>query len=119
MLSIKTTSLVVIIMAAISFILSIYSLIVASEELVTGTNLYRTWMLIFSFLVAIWAVEDKKLEEKEKNFSYGFLVLILWPVLLLYHLIKSRGIEGLLVYMGFWALYVLPNFLNIVAQFYV
>jgi hypothetical protein len=119
MTKIINTNLIIIVAALLSMALTIYGMAVAANGLITGTGIYQSWMFIFSILVAMWASFDTELSQEYKFSGYGFLVLILWPLVLLYHLIKSRGIEGFLVYMGFWALYVCPNFFNIIMQFYV
>ena len=115
----STSNLVIFTMLTLSIVLTVYAILIASKGLISGSNVYTAWMLIFSILVAVWADQDKRMPVQEKFSGYSFLVLILWPILLLYHLIKTRGIEGFVTYSGFWALYIGPNFFNIIMQLYV
>ena len=75
---------------------------------------YLLWSLIYSLLIAIWAQDDAKAKKLYKPFEYSFLVLLLWPLILPYHLTKTRGQEGLLMYAGFLAIYFLPWFISLV-----
>lgn len=67
------------------------------------------WVIIFSLLVALWAKNDAESKNQQKPFEYSYFVFLLWPAVLPYHLIKSRGMEGLVLFFGFCLVYVLPD----------
>ena len=74
--------------------------------------------LFFSILVATWAIADFKVFKKEAVFGYGLLLILFWPITLIYHLAVTRGIDGITSYLGFWALYMAPFFFGLYAYSY-
>ncbi len=108
--SIKTSVLTAIII--ISGSLSVYSVYTASEGLVAGSALYQSWAIVFTILIAIWTIEDMKEKGENPTLGHGAAAFFFWPLFLLWHLVKTRGAEGIVVYIGFWGLYVLANFLS-------
>lgn len=76
------------------------------------------WILIFAVLVALWAKNDAAARNEQKPFEYSYFVFLLWPVVLPYHLVKSRGIEGLLLFLGFLAIHELPSVVAITTWAY-
>jgi len=71
------------------------------------------WSVVFSLLVAFWTSLDAKTKQLYKPFEYSFFVFIFWPLVLPYHLIKTRGHEGFLMYAGICGLYLLPLFFDL------
>ncbi len=104
-------------MAVISLMFSIEGIAVVAEGGMTSPYLYRLWMFVYAALVAIWAVADARARKASKPFSYGFLMVVLWPFVLLHHLVTSRGTEGVVTYAGFLALYCLPSVVTFVAYY--
>jgi hypothetical protein len=76
------------------------------------------WVLAFALLVALWAKNDKELRNEQKPFEYSFFVFLFWPFVLPYHLIRSRGVEGLLMFIGFLAMHELPYYIATLAWVY-
>lgn len=66
------------------------------------------WMFIFAALVAIWTIKEPKFKTFNPPFEFGAFVYFLWPVVLPYYLCKTRGSEGLVLFLGFVALYYTP-----------
>ncbi len=76
-------------------------------------------MFCFAIIVALWARNDVRARGESKPFEYAFFVFLLWPVVLPYHLIKNRGIDGLVMFIGFLAIFELPHFLAWMAWGYL
>jgi hypothetical protein len=77
-----------------------------------------TWGLIFIFLSILWVNCDADWNEFEKPFDFGFIVYVLWPVALPWYLVHTRGVEGLLVYLGFITIWLLPWLAGLVIHAY-
>src|SRR5690606_28466415 len=59
------------------------------------------WVLIFTLLVARWAVKEPKQIEHKGLSPFGALMFLAWPLVLPYHLLKARGVEGVFLFLGF------------------
>jgi hypothetical protein len=67
------------------------------------------WVLVFSILVTLWSRNDKIYPVTRSKGDYSYLLMFFfWPIVLLYHLVRSRGSEGLMLYLGFIATYMAP-----------
>ena len=77
------------------------------------------WVLSYAVLVALWAQNDKELRHEQKPFEYSFFVFLFWPLVLPYHLIRSRGMDGLLMFIGFVAMHELPFYVATIAWVYL
>jgi hypothetical protein len=71
------------------------------------------WALVFSVLITLWAREDKRATKVERDYSW-LLMLFFWPVVLAYHLIKGRRVEGAVMYAGFMAIFLAPPYVRLV-----
>jgi hypothetical protein len=71
------------------------------------------WLLVFSVLITLWAREDRRATATERDYSW-LLMFFFWPVVLAYHLVKSRRLEGAVMYVGFVAVYLAPNYVQLV-----
>ena len=69
------------------------------------------WLVVFSVLTALWAREDRRAGAAGPGHSW-LLMVFFWPVALAYHLVKTRGLEGFVLYMGFLAIYLAPNYIR-------
>ena len=100
----------------------LYSMVGAYLVIEGGSVSERTgllWVLIFAILVALWATNDKSVRREEKPFEYSFFVFLFWPIALPYHLIRSRGVEGLLMFLGFLTIHELPTFVMTMVWVYL
>lgn len=77
------------------------------------------WAFVYIILVGSWVLRDTRASEVEKPFDFGLFLYLLLPVALLYYLVSSRGGEGVITYIGFAALYFMPEFFGLVAYAYV
>lgn len=67
------------------------------------------WSFVFAILVTWWAkVDTKGRASPVQREIPSFLMFILWPIILPYHLVKSRGSEGVVLFFGFLTLYLAP-----------
>jgi hypothetical protein len=73
------------------------------------------WTVVYSVLVTLWARADGRASNVERDYSW-LLMFFFWPVVLAYHLVKSRRFEGLMLYLGFMATYLAPNFAQVIAS---
>jgi hypothetical protein len=52
--------------------------------------------------------------EPNSRASYpDFLIFLIWPLMLPIHLVRSRGVEGLVLFVGFVGMYVAPYFVQV------
>lgn len=94
---------------------SVVSALTASR----GTNLSEStevlWYFVFSVLVTLWARNDIADRAPAVSREYSHLLMFFfWPVVLPYHLLKSRGVEGLVLFIGFLAIYIAPYVVQVI-----
>lgn len=103
------------------FISVFYSVVAAVAVFKGGMLSNRTgilWIVCFAMLVALWAKNDARARSEQKPFEYSYFVFLLWPIVLPYHLIKNRGVDGLVMFIGFLAIHELPSFVAVMAYTY-
>ena len=72
------------------------------------------WFLVFSILVTLWSRNDKLYPVTRARGEYSYLLMFFfWPIVLLYHLVHSRGAEGLMLYLGFALTYMAPYLMQV------
>jgi hypothetical protein len=74
--------------------------------------------LFFALSVALWASNDAKSRNLYRPYEYSHFIFLIWPLALPYHLIKTRGSEGLLIFLGLLSLYPLPFFSGLISWTY-
>jgi hypothetical protein len=87
------------------------------EVVSDGTD--TLWAFIFAILVAVWAKKEPKQREFNAPFEFGAFLYFAWPIILPYYLIKTRGCEGWITFMGFLGLYLLPFLSGLLAYVYL
>lgn len=102
----------------LSFLLTIAEVYLNLQEQVVSDRTTVLWALAFAFLVAVWATKDPKQVDFQPPFDFGFIMYMFWPLMLPYYLVKTRGLEGLVLFMGFVAIYLIPFFSGLVAYAY-
>lgn len=105
-------------MLILSCLVTIVEVMLNLKGEVISLSAETTWGLIFLFLSIQWVNCDADRENFSKPFDFGFLVYIFWPIALPWYLISTRGIEGLLVYLGFIAVWLLPWISGLIAFAY-
>ena len=104
----NTQPLIIFVLFAIAVLYSAASIFLGMHEKVGSEQTSYLWAFIFSILVAMWANTDAKEKNLYKPFEYSYFVFLAWPLAMPYHLIKTRGIEGLLIFLGLVLLFVSP-----------
>lgn len=79
-------------------------------DVAEGTRIL--WLVVFAVLVTLWAREDRRASRTERDYSW-LLMFFFWPVVLAHHLIRSRRVEGVVLYLGFVAVYLAPNYVQL------
>ncbi|WP_428622455.1 hypothetical protein [Sedimenticola sp.] len=77
------------------------------------------WGLISLILTIIWAVADSETNNFDKPFDFGFLMYVFWPIALPYYLCKTRGADGLILFIGFIGIWLGPWLAGLVAYTYI
>ena len=94
---------------------AVVSAFAASRHADPSQGLAIAWIAAFSVLVALWAREDNRRGEGRPREYSWLLMIFFWPVVLAWHLVKTRGLEGFVLYLGFIAIYLAPTYLRMVA----
>ena len=78
-------------------------------------SLYGGVSLLLSIL---WAYNDAKRAGIHRPIDFGFFIYFFWPIALPWYLIRTRGLEGALVFSGFILLFFGPWLAGLVAYEY-
>ena len=103
----KLTKYIVLTLILISLLLSLQQFYIGLNEVESKGNIYTLWNIAFIVLVAFWCDKDRL--GKNWPFEFGYFVYLFWPVVLPYYLFKTRSVDGLVMFIGFVALYLMPN----------
>jgi len=60
----------------------------------------------FVWLIGWWLRRDSRLRNLTSVYDLGMFLYILWPCIMPYYLLKTRGARGVLVVLGFVVAYV-------------
>jgi hypothetical protein len=60
----------------------------------------------FLWIVGWWMRRDSRQRGIDWVYDMGMFLYILWPFVMPYYLIKTRGARGLLIILGFCAVYI-------------
>ncbi len=77
-----------------------------------------TWSIVSFFLTILWVYYDANREDFDKPFDFGFLVYIFWPIALPWYLITTRGLKGVLIFLGFILIWLMPGLAGLIAYVY-
>jgi hypothetical protein len=77
------------------------------------------WSVVFALLIALWTSNDAKSKDLYIPYEYSYFAFIFWPFVLPYHLIKTRGTEGFLMFLGVLVLYFLPFISGLITWAYL
>ena len=101
-------------------ILSIYALLALSVGMsalevllnlkgkVASDTTQSLWSVSFVILSIVWAYADSKQRQFHKPFEFVFLAYMLWPVVFPWYLVSTRGVEGVVLFLGFLLLWLVP-----------
>jgi hypothetical protein len=76
------------------------------ETISASTDL--AWAFFYVVLVSVWVQRDSRGKDFEKPFDFGLFLYLFLPFLLFYYLVRTRGFEGVITYLGFLFVYWLP-----------
>ncbi|WP_049723448.1 hypothetical protein [Gilvimarinus polysaccharolyticus] len=88
------------------------------SEMDTPDRTEFLWMFVFALLISLWVIKEPHKSSQIPDFTFGALVFFAWPILLLNHLVKTRGFEGVILFVGFVAIYNLPFLSGLIAYVY-
>lgn len=83
----------------LAFMGTVYGLFAAAKVEVPG-RVELMFNLILFILIAYWLKEDSKSANLTGIQDMHFFLVLLWPIILPYHLWKSRRRKGLLILLG-------------------
>jgi hypothetical protein len=90
----------------------------ALKEQVTSEETNFIWSILFAVVIALWTSNDAKEKKLYEPFEYSYFVFLFWPLVLPYHLAKTRGTDGVIMFMGVVFLYMLPFLSGLVTWAY-
>lgn len=110
--------IVIIGLMSISILYSAVETVAALEGQITSAHLHFSWSVAYALFIALWAANDEKIEDLYTSYEYLYVALLLWPIFLPYYLIKTRGMDGVLMFAGILGIYLLPFLCRLVAGAY-
>jgi hypothetical protein len=60
----------------------------------------------FLWIIGWWLLSDSRQRGVEWVYDMGFFLYLAWSFILLYYLLKTRGVEGLFAILGFVGVYL-------------
>ena len=112
----KLPKYIALLIIAFSCLFSVQQFYMGLNETESLDSIYNLWLFVFVILIAYWC--DKDSVGKNWPFEFSFFVYLFWPVALPYYLFKTRGVDGLIMFIGFTALYVTPNIMWLIGYQY-
>ena len=103
----------IVVLVALSIGMTIDQYLMNSKGYSVSALTDTLWMFVFMVLTVLWAVNDSKLNKFDAPFDFDFLMYILWPVAFPYYLVKTRRIMGIVIFIGFVALYLVPEIVGV------
>lgn len=103
----KATTYLSVTIIVLSLVFSAQQFYMGLHEIESTDSLYMLWMYLFTVLIAMWCDRDKI--GRGWPYEYGFFMFIFWPFVLPYYLVKTRALDGLVMFVGFVAFYLLPD----------
>jgi len=96
----------------IILLLSILLCVVESMLNVQGKEVsayaQRTWDIVFLIFTMLWVYYDSERKDFDRPFDFGLFIYVFCPIVLPWYLVKSRGIEGMILLVGFIGLWLAP-----------
>ncbi len=86
------------------------------EVVSAGTQ--SLWGIVYVVLSIMWSYADSKQRQFHKPYEFGFVAYVLWPVVFPWYLVTTRGVEGVVLFLGFLALWLIPWLAGLVAYVY-
>ncbi len=102
----------------LSLFLSKVEILLNIQEKELSSSTQAAWDVIFFISTIFWAYNDAGRKDFERPFDFGLFIYVFWPIVFPWYLIKTRGIEGILLFLGFIALWLCPWLSGLVAYVY-
>ena len=112
----KTTFILVLLIS--SLVLTIYGAVLGFRAFDISNNLNASWNIVFAITIAYWAHSDAIDKNELWGFDWPFYAFMFWPIVIPYYLCKTRGIDGLVQFLGVLTIYFGPFLGNLIAYFY-
>ena len=94
---------------SLSAVNALLGAIAASRGVLPSESTEMLWFVVFSILAGVWLKNDISSDGSETARQIPHYALFLfWPLVLPYHLVRSRGAEGFVLFVGFVATYLAP-----------
>jgi len=100
---------IVLTIIVLSAMLTVEQWYMGSKDIETSDSIFYLWTFMFSIIIGLWAQKDNNGVKFNKPFEFGVFVYFAWPIILPYYLFKTRGLEGMIIFIGFIALYAFPD----------
>lgn len=71
--------------------------------------IYQLWTSLYWLTIAMWVIEDARCTGKTPCYDFGLFLSIAMPVTLLWYVVRSRGIKGILLLLLFFFLAGVPE----------
>lgn len=114
----KNQNVTIIAIVATSVLYASLEIVAALKGRDTSSATGLLWAGIFALAIALWTSNDAKRRSLYKPYEYSYLVFLFWPFVLPYHLVRTRGVEGLLIFFCVMGLHFLPFMSGLVAWAY-
>ena|SRR5258706_16273663 len=109
---------IIVAMIVLALLFSVGAALYVTKGKTLSRSLDVLWTVVFAFLVTWWSRNDRRARPSAGADEVpAFLMFILWPFLLPFQLIKSRGSEGAVLYLGFLGLNTAPLFVELLTWF--
>ena len=103
----KQSNLIALTIVLISIIFSVQQFYMGITDRESSDNIFTLWVVLFTALISMWCQKDQA--EGQLTSNIGLMAFLFWPIVLPYYLLKTRGIEGFVTFIGFSTLYISPN----------
>ncbi len=100
---------------SLSAVNAVLGAVATSRGITLSESTEMLWYFVFSIVIGVWLKNDMFERDRSARANYSqLLIFLIWPLLLPIHLVKSRGIEGLVLFVGFLGTYIAPYFAQLV-----
>jgi hypothetical protein len=82
-----------------------------------STLFFLLYYVALAWALAAWISADAKRFSLREPFDAGFFVFFAWPALFPYHLLRTRGIQGIVVLLAFVGAWVACYLLSLIVFF--
>lgn len=103
---------------AMSLVLTVYGGVLGYRGEYLSDELSGVWTVVFALCVALWAHADAAVQKQDRPLDFSFWFFAVWPVALPIYLGRTRGVEGMILFAGFFLLYYAPFLSGLVAYTY-